>query len=95
MLRKNRLVVKTAGRDFGLCVVLASRKKDNMLQVVGPGVRKRWVNPAHLEPLPEKIDTTKLADDELIEQLRVKEEEFKNAKLSFIQNESLKARLSR
>jgi len=95
MLKKNRLVVKTAGRDSGLCIIVDEDKKNNKLQVVGPSVRKRWVNPAHLEPLPEEIDATKLSDDELIEKLKDKEAEFKAAELSFVQKESLKAKLGR
>jgi len=93
MLKKNRLAVKVAGRDHGVCVVLESKK--GKLLVLGPSVRRRWVNPVHLEPLPETLDVSKLSEDEIVEELKKKEEEFRGAKLDFVTETALKSRLAR
>lgn len=93
MLKKNRLAVKIAGRDQGVCVVLESRK--GKLQVVGPKVRKRWVSPLHLEPLSGKLDVSKLSEDEIVEKLKKEEKKFRGTKLDFFTKASLKAKLSR
>ena len=93
MLKKNRLAVKIAGRDHGICVILG--KKKDKLQVVGPSVRKRFVSPVHLEPLPEELDTSKLSEDEIIEKLKEKDAALKADKLDFLTMTSLKAKLGR
>ena len=93
MLKKNRLAVKIAGRDHGVCVVLESKK--GKLLVMGPAVRKRFVSPAHLEPLPGKLDVSKLSEDEIIEKLKAEEKKFRDTKLDFITETALKAKLAR
>jgi len=93
MLKKNRLAVKIAGRDQGVCVVLESKK--GRLLVVGPSVRKRLVSPAHLEPLPGKLNVSKLSEDEIVEKLKTKEKKFRETELDFVTKTALKAKLSR
>ena len=93
MLTKGRLAVKTSGRDHGVCVVLG--QKEGRVEVIGPRVRKRFVNPAHLEPLPGTMELKGLKDGDIVKELQEKDEEFKNTKLDFISRTSLEARLGR
>ena len=90
MLSKGRVALKIAGRDSGVCAIVDT--KEDRVQVIGPSVRKRWVNPAHLEPLSDMLEVDRLSDDELVEKLRPLEETLKKRKLSFFERESIKAR---
>ena len=92
MLKKGRVAVKTAGRDSGVCVVLA-KQKDRLL-VMGPSVRKRLISPAHLEPLPDKLGA-KLSEDAMMKKLKEIEEKWKKSVPDFITMTSLKAKLGR
>ena len=92
MLKKGRVVVKVAGRDPGVCVIMA-KQKDRFL-VMGPSVRKRLVSAAHLEPLPDKLDM-KLSEPKLMERLKEIEEDWKKSVPDFITLTSLKAKLGR
>lgn len=56
MPSKGQVCVKTAGRDTGICVVLDS--KDGKVRVMGPKVRKKWVNPRHLILLETQLKSS-------------------------------------
>ncbi len=67
LFSKGRVCLKLAGRDANhVCVVL---EEGDFPLVWGPYVRKKKVNPAHLEPLPELLDVDKLSEEELKEKL--------------------------
>ncbi len=55
MLTPGRLVVKIAGRDAGRVGIILAVREDGMLLVDG-AVRRRYVNPIHLEPLEQTVD---------------------------------------
>ncbi len=93
MFEKGRVALKVAGRDAGVCVVVDSRER--RVLVLGPRVRKRWINPAHLEPLSDTLDVDKLSEDELVEKLKPADEELRKKQIDFYELESLKARLRR
>jgi large subunit ribosomal protein L14e len=55
MIEIGRVYVKISGRDAGKkCVIVEGLKKGRVL--IDGQTRRRLCNPAHLEPLPEKID---------------------------------------
>lgn len=92
-MTKGRLAVKLTGRDHGVCVVLG--KKKDRVEVMGPRVRKRLVNPAHLEPLPETMELKGKEEEDIIKELAEKDKEFKETELGFIPRTVLEARLGR
>ena len=55
MLTPGRLVVKLAGRDAGRVGIILAVREDGMLLVDG-AVRRRYVNPIHLEPLDQTVE---------------------------------------
>ena len=91
MFDKGSIAFKIAGRDSGVCTILD--KKDGKLLVLGPIVRKRWVNPSHLEPLEGNVEVDKLSEDELIEKLRPIEQRMKEKQIGFLEKEALKAKI--
>jgi len=87
MLKKGRVCYKVAGRDPGVCVVL--EEKEGRYLVVGPNVRKRWVNPAHLEPLPEVVDVKD--EKKMMKELEKIEKRVKEAREDKLKIIALKA----
>ena len=63
MIQHGRVVVKLAGRDAGRVGVIIALREDGRVLVDGM-VRRRFVNPAHLEPLDIVIDIPENASHE-------------------------------
>jgi len=64
-----RLAVIIAGRRAGEKVVVVDVIDRNFVLVTGAGlnkVKRRRMNVKHLEPLPEKVDIERGADDEAV-----------------------------
>ncbi|WP_297069593.1 50S ribosomal protein L14e [Thermococcus sp.] len=64
-----RLAVILAGRRAGQKVVVVDVVDRNFVLVTGAGlnkVRRRRMNVKHLEPLPEKVDIERGADDDAV-----------------------------
>ncbi|MEM2251068.1 MAG: 50S ribosomal protein L14e [Candidatus Hadarchaeales archaeon] len=61
-----RVCVKIAGREAGEKCVIVDVLDRNFVVVIGPRVRKRRCNIAHLEPTDKKIDINKNTPDEEI-----------------------------
>ncbi len=64
-----RLAVILAGRRAGQKVVVVDVVDRNFVLVTGAGlnkVKRRRMNIKHLEPLPEKVDIERGADDEAV-----------------------------
>ena len=64
-----RLAVILAGRRAGQKVVVVAVVDRNFVLVTGAGlnkVRRRRMNVKHLEPLPEKVDIERGADDDAV-----------------------------
>ena len=95
MFKKGRVCLKIAGRDANrVCVV---EKPGTRVVVYGPHVRKRAVNPAHLEPLPEKLDLNKLKAEEVLknlEDIELKIRSIKQDRLSQVRTKA-KARAAK
>ena len=68
MLEVGRVCVKTAGREAGEYCVVVDVLDQNFVLVVGPKVRRRRCNIAHLEPTDKKLDIPKGADDATVKQ---------------------------
>ena len=61
-----RIGVIIAGRRAGKKVVVVDIIDRNFVLVTGAGVKRRRMNIKHIEPLPEKINIEKGADDEAV-----------------------------
>ena len=91
MMNKGRVCVKIAGRDTGICAVIDKDKKKQKVLVAGPKVRKRWVLPAHLEPLSKTLDP-KLTEAKLMKELEKISREFEQVRLDPLDVLAIKAR---
>lgn len=67
-----RICVKLVGRETGKKCVIIDLVDKSFVLVTGPksvtGVRRRRVNINHLEPLEDKIETTRGASDEEVQE---------------------------
>lgn len=91
MISKGRVCVKFAGRDTGICVVIDEDKKQGRVQVFGPDVRKRWVNPTHLEAVKKTLDI-KLTEAKMKKELEAMSEDFKASQIEAIDLLEIKAK---
>jgi large subunit ribosomal protein L14e len=68
MIEIGRVCMKTRGREAGKKCVVVDLIEKNFVLVTGPekisGVKRRRCNIAHLEPLSDRIDIDRRADDE-------------------------------
>ncbi len=68
MIEVGRVCVKTRGREAGKKCVVVDLIEKNFVLVIGPekisGIKRRRCNISHLEPLEEKLDINKRAEDE-------------------------------
>lgn len=68
MIEVGRVCVKTRGREAGKKCVVVDLIEKNFVLVSGPekisGIKRRRCNISHLEPLQEKLDINKRAEDE-------------------------------
>ena len=68
MMEIGRVCVKVAGREAGRRCVIVDILDNNFVVVVGPKVKRRRCNIAHLEPTDKKLDIQKGADDATVKQ---------------------------
>ncbi len=55
--------IKIAGRESGQICAVVDKIDENFVMVVGPRVRRRRCNVAHIKPLPKKLSLKKGASD--------------------------------
>ena len=66
-------------------------KEKQRVLVIGPLVRKRWVSPAHLEPLSKELDT-KLTEAKMIKELEKISKDFEKTEVAPIDVLAIKAK---
>jgi large subunit ribosomal protein L14e len=66
-----RVCVKVVGREAGSHCVVVEQNEDNYVTITGPknisGVRRRFCNIRHLEPLETILEISSGADDAAVE----------------------------